>query len=207
MHLTGALALIWLALAPTVLGAGSDSWRSRTIYQVFTDRYARTDGSTTAACDTGTADYCGGTWTGIINQLDRIQDLGFDAIWISPITHQVEGLTADGSAYHGYWQDDIDSVNENFGTADDLKALSAELHNRDMVSKIKPRPPRKSLTMAYFSTSWSTLSSTISPTLDLQARLTTAPSLSSLTRVTSTLTVPTTTCLRIWYVLIISQLT
>lgn len=33
--------------------------------------------------------------------------MGFTAIWITPITTQMEGTTADGSAYHGYWQQDM----------------------------------------------------------------------------------------------------
>lgn len=35
-------------------------------------------------------------------------------------------------AFHGYWQDDIYDLNPNFGTADDLKALSSALHDRGM---------------------------------------------------------------------------
>ncbi|GIZ42981.1 hypothetical protein CKM354_000622700 [Cercospora kikuchii] len=132
MNIAGIVALLVLALCQVALAANGDAWRGRSIYQVFTDRFARTDGSTTASCDTGAADYCGGTWAGLINRLDYIQDLGFDAVWISPVTHQVEGQSIDGSAYHGYWQDDINEVNEHFGTADDLRALSAELHSRNM---------------------------------------------------------------------------
>lgn len=40
-------------------------------------------------------------------QLDYIQGMGFTAIWITPITAQMEGITSDGSAYHGYWQQDM----------------------------------------------------------------------------------------------------
>ena len=139
MNITGIVALLVLALCQVAFAANGDAWRGRSIYQVFTDRFARTDGSTTASCDTGAADYCGGTWAGLINRLDYIQDLGFDAVWISPVTHQVEGQSIDGSAYHGYWQDDINEVNEHFGTADDLRALSAELHSRNMVSESSSR--------------------------------------------------------------------
>jgi alpha-amylase len=35
-------------------------WRSRSIYQVVTDRFAREDGSTTTPCDPGLGEYCGG---------------------------------------------------------------------------------------------------------------------------------------------------
>jgi hypothetical protein len=55
-------------------------WRAQSIYQVMTDRFARTDGSTTASCDLG--NYCGGTWQGLINHLDYVQDMGFTAVSI-----------------------------------------------------------------------------------------------------------------------------
>lgn len=126
-------SFIALTLYPAALAATADEWRSKTIYQVMTDRFARSDGSTTATCDTSQGIYCGGSWQGLIDRLDYIQGMGFDAVWISPVTKQLEGNTADGSAYHGYWQQDIDQLNENFGTASDLQNLAAELHSRNMV--------------------------------------------------------------------------
>ena len=56
-------------------------WRQMTsIYQVMVDRFARTDNSTTAPCDLQAMTYCGGTWQGLINRLDYIQGMGFDAV-------------------------------------------------------------------------------------------------------------------------------
>lgn len=75
-------------------------WRSQSIYQVMTDRFARTDLSTTAACSASAGIYCGGTWNGLISKLDYIQDMGFTAVWISPITEQLSGTTVDGASYH-----------------------------------------------------------------------------------------------------------
>ncbi|EME46703.1 glycoside hydrolase family 13 protein [Dothistroma septosporum NZE10] len=132
MHILNMLSLMGLALYQIALAASGDDWAKWTIYQVMTDRFARTDGSTTATCDTGTGDYCNGTWQGLIAHLDYIQGMGFDAVWISPVTKQLEGLTADGAAYHGYWQTDLNDVNEHFGTASDLQSLSAALHSRGM---------------------------------------------------------------------------
>ena len=127
------IALLALAFAPT-LAADAASWRSRSIYQLLTDRFARTDGSTTATCDTGDQIYCGGSWAGITAQLDYIQGMGFDAVWISPITAQTSATqnTADGTSYHGYWQTDLYSLNTNFGTASDLQNLASALHQRGM---------------------------------------------------------------------------
>jgi len=69
----------------------------------------------------------------VTQNLDYIQNLGFTAIWISPVSQNYEGpRTAYGDPYHGYWMADISQLNSRFGTSDDLKALSAELHKRGM---------------------------------------------------------------------------
>jgi alpha-amylase len=57
-------------------------WRELSIYQVLTDRFATTDGSSPSCAIT---DYCGGTWKGLENRLDYIQGMGFEAVWISPV--------------------------------------------------------------------------------------------------------------------------
>jgi len=71
---------ILLALASTVTALSPAQWRSQSIYQIVTDRFARTDGSTTATCNTGSQVYCGGSWQGIIDKLDYIQGMGFTAV-------------------------------------------------------------------------------------------------------------------------------
>ncbi|PGH02056.1 alpha-amylase [Blastomyces parvus] len=121
-----------LALLEVVNAATPAEWRSRSIYFLLTDRFARTDGSTTAPCNTDDQRFCGGTWRGIINKLDYIQDMGFSAIWITPVTKQFPEVSGHGEAYHGYWQQDIYNLESHYGSADDLKALSAALHDRGM---------------------------------------------------------------------------
>ncbi|KAF3390575.1 Alpha-amylase A type-3 [Penicillium rolfsii] len=126
------LKVLVVAAVGTVQAASRDQWLGRSVYQVVTDRFARSDNSTTAACDAGKGDYCGGSFQGIIHKLDYIQELGFDAVWISPVQSQESARTADLSAYHGYWPNDLYSINSHFGSSDDLKALSAALHARGM---------------------------------------------------------------------------
>ena len=124
--------LLLVALVHLSLQATPSEWRKRSIYQVVTDRFARSDGSNVLGCDDTLGQYCGGSWKGIVKQLDYIQGMGFDAIWISPITKQLEGETPHFESYHGYWQQDLTSHNQHFGTPDDLKDLSDELHKRGM---------------------------------------------------------------------------
>ncbi|KXT01114.1 hypothetical protein AC578_10882 [Pseudocercospora eumusae] len=121
---------ILLLLVTSATALTPAQWRKQSIYQVLTDRFAKSDGSTTACGDLN--DYCNGTWTGLINRLDYIQQMGFTAIWISPVVKNVIGLTSDGNSYHGYWAQDSYAVNSRFGTVGDLRALSDELHRRGM---------------------------------------------------------------------------
>ncbi|KKZ66125.1 alpha-amylase A type-3 [[Emmonsia] crescens] len=121
-----------LALSETIFAATPAEWRSQSIYFLLTDRFARTDGSTAAPCNTDDRRYCGGTWQGIINKLDYIQNMGFTAIWITPVTKQFPEKSGYGEAFHGYWQQDMYNVEPHYGSADDLRALSAALHNRGM---------------------------------------------------------------------------
>ena len=50
--------------------------------------------------------------------------MGFDAIWISPIVKNWPG------SYHGYHCIDLYSLNENFGSEEDLKSLIKAAHDR-----------------------------------------------------------------------------
>ncbi|CAG8089704.1 unnamed protein product [Penicillium olsonii] len=109
-------ALLWGQLALALTPA---EWRSQSIYFLLTDRFGRDDRSTTATCNTE-------------DRLDYIQGMGFTAIWITPVTEQLPQNTGYGTAYHGYWQQDIYEVNPHHGDAADLKALSDALHARGM---------------------------------------------------------------------------
>ena len=61
-----------------------------------------------------------------MNNLDYIQNMGFDAIWVSPIVLNTPG------GYHGYWAQDFYSVNPNFGTEQQFINLISALHSRNM---------------------------------------------------------------------------
>ena len=94
----------------------------RTIYQILTDRFARTT-------DTGNCNYskyCGGNFQGIINKLDYIKGMGFDVIWISPIVENTE------DSYHDYHLINLYNINSHFGSEDDFKALVTACHKEDI---------------------------------------------------------------------------
>ena len=118
----------WNGVAESATAA---EWAQRSIYQVITDRFAVTNGSLDVECP-DLNKYCGGTWAGLANNLDYIQDMGFTAVLISPVVQNIDNDTEFGEAYHGYWPIDNYALNANFGDADDLIGLSNELHSRDM---------------------------------------------------------------------------
>lgn len=109
-------------LAQKTLCGSTEEWKSRTIYQVLTDRFARSDGSS-SPCQ-NLSNYCGGNYQGLVNNLDYIQNMGFDAVWISPIVDNTDG------GYHGYWARDWTRLNSNFGSEQDFKNFVDECHNR-----------------------------------------------------------------------------
>jgi len=115
-----ALILIAFSFAES---ATKRQWAKRTIYQVLTDRFATSSGRPTH-CDV--SKYCGGTFKGIEKNLDYIQGMGFDAIWISPVVKNTD------EGYHGYWTQDITAINEHFGTLSDLISLHNAVVNRGM---------------------------------------------------------------------------
>ena len=116
------LASVFVLLVASALSAHTkEEWKARAIYQLLTDRFATTDGSE-PSCNL--SQYCGGTFKGIINKLDYIKGMGFDAIWISPVVKNTEG------SYHGYHLTDLYQINEHFGTADELKQLVTEAHKK-----------------------------------------------------------------------------
>jgi alpha-amylase len=84
-----AVAAAFAGLAGTAVEAANTAqWKSRTIYQVLTDRFFNPVNQ--GGCS-NLGDYCGGTWRGIIDHLDYIQSMGFDAIWISPMPANAPG--------------------------------------------------------------------------------------------------------------------
>jgi len=70
----------------------------------------------------------GGDIKGITNNLDYISDLGFTAIWPSPL------LTNDmkEASYHGYAMTDFYEVDPRFGTLEEYKELASKMSEKGM---------------------------------------------------------------------------
>ena len=113
------------SLVTLALSADANEWKKKAIYQLMTDRFATTD-NPPKECDVTLMNYCGGNHQGLINKLDYIEDMGFDAIWISPIVKNAEG------SYHGYHTIDFYDLNEHFGTKQDMLNLVQKCHDKDI---------------------------------------------------------------------------
>jgi alpha-amylase len=127
------LLLVFQNFISASLAASKDEWRTRSIYQILTDRFAQKNGTKHGLCEPDMGRRCGGTWRGIQDHLDYVQNMGFDAIWISPVVGQIPKRTALGDAYAGYWQQDLYSLNDEYGTEEELHALIEDVHNRGML--------------------------------------------------------------------------
>lgn len=114
------LLILYMAV-PLVDGASKSVWKDKVIYQVLTDRFD-TVPTTTEPCNDLT-NYCGGTFKGIYNRLDYLKDLGVDAILISPVITNVD------KGYHGYWAKNLYTINDHFGTEEELAELIDGAHD------------------------------------------------------------------------------
>lgn len=95
------------------------------VYFIMTDRFK--NGNTGNDFNVDKNDplaFHGGDFKGIINKLDYIKDLGFTAIWITPVFDNEPG------GYHGYWVSDFYKTEEHFGTMEELKELVNTAHSK-----------------------------------------------------------------------------
>jgi glycosidase len=122
-----------LAALPT-----QSSLASQRIYFVMPDRYA--NGSTandqggltgprarTGFDPTDPAYYHGGDLPGLAANLRRIKDLGFTALWVTPVLKQ-DPVENGSAAYHGYWGLDFTTVDPHLGSNQDFADLVAKAH-------------------------------------------------------------------------------
>ena len=145
-----AAALMLAACAPaTRPDAGpfygtAEPFASNAIYFVVTDRFVNGDPSNDQreqggahrtfdipipgpGGETDNIGYLGGDFKGVLDNADYIRDLGFSAVWITPITDNPDeaftggdpitwgsGLADRGkTGYHGYWSDNFFELDEH----------------------------------------------------------------------------------------------
>ena len=117
------------------------TWENATVYFLLTDRfnngnpandhaYGRKDDAATAR------GFMGGDLAGVTQKIKEgyFDDLGVDAIWITPPVEQIHGSTDEGTGksygFHGYWARDFTSIDANLGTEKDMHELVDAAHAR-----------------------------------------------------------------------------
>src|SRR6187431_2150582 len=111
--------------------AGTDWWRSATIYQIYPRSFADGNGD-------GVGDL-----PGITSRLSAIKELGVDAVWLSPfyVSPQYDG---------GYDVADFRDVDPVFGNLDDADALIARAHELGLKIIVDMVPNHTSQEHAWF---------------------------------------------------------
>ncbi|BES71052.1 alpha-amylase [Marinobacter nanhaiticus D15-8W] len=122
---------------------GSFKWAGATVYFVITDRFANGKAGNDNAYgrkrdgkeEIGT--FHGGDFVGLTEKLDYLEQLGVNAIWVSPPVEQIHGWVGGGDqgdfrhyGYHGYYALDFTRLDAAYGTEAEFQALVDEAHER-----------------------------------------------------------------------------
>ncbi|GGJ27326.1 starch-binding protein [Deinococcus roseus] len=127
------------------------NWKEQTIYFVLTDRFfngntSNDNGNNNKAGDTkdlsNPMGWHGGDLAGIKQKIESgyFNQMGFTAIWLTPVYLQVPAVMAnDGpnagkwhAGYAGYWSEDFFSVEPHMGSLQDLKDLVTAAHAKGL---------------------------------------------------------------------------
>lgn len=118
----------------TPLSTWVEDWRDEVIYEIVVDRFDNASAANDRLAGVGPTPgdlsrHQGGDWAGVRRRLPYLQKLGVTAIWISPVTRNVD-RTKEGDGYHGYWAADFSETNPRFGTLAELQELVRAAHAR-----------------------------------------------------------------------------
>lgn len=116
-------------------------WKNATVYFLLTDRFENGDvsndinfGRTGASTEYRT--FMGGDIKGVTNKImsGYFNDLGIDAIWLTPVVEQIHGSVDEGQGvthgYHGYWANDWTALDPNFGTEEEFAQMVDAAHEK-----------------------------------------------------------------------------
>ncbi|MBT8254582.1 MAG: alpha-amylase, partial [Bacteroidia bacterium] len=99
----------------------SFDWESATVYFLLTDRFNNGDPSNDLNFERGEETgylrgFEGGDLKGVTQKISEgyFNDLGVNAIWMTPVVEQIHGATDEGTGltygYHGYWTKDWTAI-------------------------------------------------------------------------------------------------
>lgn len=146
IRITSLVSLIILLSAQAFASSASKTdfhWDNATIYFLLTDRFLNADPSNDLMLDRK-ADgaplrgFLGGDFKGITQKIEDgyFNKLGVNAIWLTPHVEQIKYATDESTGwtygFHGYWASDWTTVDPNYGTTDDLKAMVEAAHAKNI---------------------------------------------------------------------------
>ncbi|MDC8004762.1 alpha-amylase family glycosyl hydrolase [Aureisphaera galaxeae] len=114
-------------------------WEGANVYFLLTDRFNNGDPSNDVNFDRTNETavlrgFEGGDIKGVTQKIREgyFNDLGVNAIWMTPIVEQIHDGVDEGTGYtygyHGYWTKDWTTLDPNFGTKEDLQELVTTAH-------------------------------------------------------------------------------
>ncbi|MCL6604556.1 MAG: pullulanase [Paenibacillus sp.] len=123
--------------ARTYTGSKLDfDWDEARIYFALTDRFKDGDATNNENVDKNHLEaYHGGDFRGMIDNLDYLQKLGINTLWITPIVDNIDfnkGIDFNSKqyAYHGYWAQDFTKLDEHLGDMATFKELIEKAHDK-----------------------------------------------------------------------------
>src|SRR5699024_7866839 len=129
-YIASLITVFTLALIALPLIAHADqkaSLNDEIIYDIIVDRFNNGRQAPSDQVDVkNPLTYNGGDIKGITMMLDSIEEHGFTTISLSPIMENAP------SAYHGYLIEDFLTVEDEFGSLEDLQELVEEAHKREI---------------------------------------------------------------------------
>lgn len=127
-------------LLPFWIEAEPFSWSDAVIYMVVTDRFRDGDPSNNPPPNGASpgGEWVGGDLQGVTAAINDgyFDDLGVNALWLTPFNTNAEGVFADAdgvhqvSGYHGYWPKSPTEVDPRIGGEDALREMMAAAHAR-----------------------------------------------------------------------------
>lgn len=108
-----------------------EDWRDKTIYFMLVDRFNNPRAQPRFSWDGEHGVFQGGTFDGIRQQLDYLQEMGVGALWLSPVLKNCQYR----ESYHGYGIQDFLAVDPRFAS----DPQNAEQELRDLIDEAHAR--------------------------------------------------------------------
>jgi pullulanase len=111
-------------------------WDEARIYFALTDRFKDGDPTNNENVDKNHLEaYHGGDFRGLIDNLDYLQQLGINTLWITPIVDNIDfnkgvDFGSKQYGYHGYWAKDFTKLDEHLGDMETFKELIEKAHDK-----------------------------------------------------------------------------